>query len=82
MSREKQQAVVEKDRQMHRMEQEYEEEKARQEKQIMLLEKEKLEHDLQHKSQELANLMINFLRNNEMINDIIAEFVNVSYSLI
>ena len=48
VSREKQQAVVEKDRQMHRMEQEYEEEKARQEKQIMLLEKYKLYLDLQH----------------------------------
>lgn len=81
VSREKQQAVVEKDRQMHRMEQEYEEEKARQEKQIMLLEKEKLEHDLQHKSQELANLMINFLRKNEMLTDIKAEILKVSASL-
>ena len=81
MSREKQQALVEKDRQMHRMEQEYEEEKARQEKQIMLLEKEKLEHDLQHKSQELANLMINFLRKNEMLADIKSEILKVSSTL-
>lgn len=81
VSREKQQALVEKDRQMHRMEQEYEEEKARQEKQIMLLEKEKLEHDLQHKSQELANLMINFLRKNEMLADIKSEILKVSSTL-
>ena len=47
----------------------------------MLLEKEKLEHDLQHKSQELANLMINFLRKNEMLTDIKAEILKVSASL-
>ena len=52
MKRKKQQAVIEKDKELHDMEREYEEEKARQEKQIMQLEKEKLEYDLQHKSQE------------------------------
>ena len=40
MKRKKQQAVVEKDKELHDMEREYEEEKARQEKQIMQLEKE------------------------------------------
>ena len=55
------------------MEKEYEEEKARNEKQIMQLEKEKLEHDLQHKSQEMANLMINFVRKNEMLTEIKSE---------
>ena len=70
MKRKKQQAVVEKDKELHDMEREYEEEKARQEKQIMQLEKEKLEYDLQHKSQEMANLMINFVRKNEMLTEI------------
>lgn len=40
MKRKKQQAVIEKDKELHDMEREYEEEKARQEKQIMQLEKE------------------------------------------
>ena len=57
------------------MEREYEEEKARQEKQIMQLEKEKLEYDLQHKSQEMANLMINFVRKNEMLTEIKSEIL-------
>lgn len=60
------------------MEREYEEEKARQEKQIMQLEKEKLEYDLQHKSQEMANLMINFVRKNEMLTEIKSEILKVS----
>lgn len=44
------------------MEKEFEADKARREKQIVQQEKEKLEYDLQHKSQEMANLMINFVR--------------------
>ena len=60
---------------------EYEEEKARNEKQIMQLEKEKLEHDLQHKSQEMANLMINFVRKNEMLTEIKSEIIKVASSL-
>lgn len=63
------------------MEKEYEEEKARNEKQIMQLEKEKLEHDLQHKSQEMANLMINFVRKNEMLTEIKSEIAKVSAML-
>ncbi len=57
VKRKKEQAVVEKDKELHEMEKEFEAEKARREKQIVQLEKEKLEHDLQHKSQEMANLM-------------------------
>lgn len=78
VKRKKQQAVVEKDKELHDMEREYEEEKARQEKQIMQLEKEKLEYDLQHKSQEMANLMINFVRKNEMLTEIKSEILKVS----
>ena len=78
MKRKKQQAVIEKDKELHDMEREYEEEKARQEKQIMQLEKEKLEYDLQHKSQEMANLMINFVRKNEMLTEIKSEILKVS----
>lgn len=77
VNRKKQQAVVEKDKELHEMEKEYEEEKARQEKQIMQLEKEKLEYDLKHKSQEMANLMINFTRKNEMLTEIKSEIARV-----
>ena len=44
----------------------------------MQLEKEKLEYDLQHKSQEMANLMINFVRKNEMLTEIKSEILKVS----
>lgn len=81
VKRKKQQAVVEKDKELHEMEKEYEEEKTRQEKQIMQLEKEKLEYDLQHKSQEMANLMINFVRKNEMLTEIKSEIFKVSSML-
>lgn len=74
-------AVVEKDKELHEMEKEYEEEKARQERQIMQLEKEKLEYDLKHKSQEMANLMINFVRKNEMLTEIKSEIAKVSAML-
>ena len=47
--------------------------KAKLDNRIMQLEKEKLEYDLQHKSQEMANLMINFVRKNEMLTEIKSE---------
>lgn len=77
MKRKEKQAVIEKDKELHEMEQEYAEEKARREKQIIQLEKEKLEYDLQHKSQEMANLMINFVRKNEMLTEIKSEIAKV-----
>lgn len=81
VKRKKKQAIVEKEKELHQMEKEYEEEKARQENHIIQLEKEKLEYDLQYKSQEMANLMINFLRKNEMLTEIKSEIVKVSSML-
>lgn len=81
MRRKKEQAVVEKDKELHEMEKEFEAEKTRSEKQIMQLEKEKLEYDLKHKSQEMANLMINFVRKNEMLSEIKSEIFKVASSL-
>ena len=52
--------------------------KAKLDNRIMQLEKEKLEYDLQHKSQEMANLMINFVRKNEMLTEIKSEILKVS----
>lgn len=73
--------VREKDEEIAAKEVEFEKEKERQDRQIMQLEKEKLEYDLQHKSQEMANLMINFVRKNEMLTEIKAELNKISSSL-
>lgn len=81
VKRKEQQAVVEKDKELQEMEKEYEEEKARQERQIMQLEKEKLEYDLKHKSQEMANLMISFTRKSEMLTEIKSEIARVASML-
>jgi Y_Y_Y domain. len=81
VKRKKEQVVVEKDKEIHHLEKEYEKEKAIKERQIMELEKEKLEYDLQHKSQEMANLMINFVRKNEMLTEIKADLYKVVSSM-
>lgn len=81
MRRKKQQAVVEKDMELQEMEKEYEESSARKEHQIMELEKEKLQHDLQHKSQEMANLMINFVRKSEMLTEIKSDLLKAITAL-
>ena len=47
----------------------------------MQLEKERLEYDLKHKSQEMANLMINFVRKNEMLTEIKSEIIKVAAML-
>lgn len=81
VKRKEQQAIVEKDKELHEKEKEFEKENARKEKQIMQLEKDKLEHDLQYKSQEMANLMINFVRKNEMLTEIKSDIFKVVSAL-
>ncbi len=81
LKRKKQQAVVEKDKELHELEKEFEEESARKEQQIVQLEKEKLEYDLRHKSQEMANLMINFVRKSEALTEIKSDLSKVIYNL-
>ena len=81
VKRKKQQAVVEKDKELQELEKEYEEESARKERQIVELEKEKLEYELKHKSQEMANLMINFVRKNEMLTEIKSDLFKVVTAL-
>lgn len=73
--------MKEKDRQMKAMEKEYEEEKAEKEQQIVELEKEKIEYELKHKSQEMANLMINFVRKNEILTEIRGDLFQVMSTL-
>lgn len=77
MKRKKQQVVIEKDKELFRKEREFEEENARKERQIIQLEKERLEHDLHYKSQEMANLMINFVRKNEILTEIKSDLYKV-----
>lgn len=77
----KKQAIKEKDREMKVMEKKYAEDKAEKDRQIMELEKEKLEYDLKHKSQEMANLMINFVRKNEILTEIRSDLFKVIASL-
>ncbi len=79
--RKKRQIEVEKNKEVHKIERVFEAEKAKQEQHIMQLEKEKLEYDLKHKSQEMANLMINFLRKNEMLTEIKSEILKVASGL-
>lgn len=79
--RERLQMAEQKEREMKAMEREYEAERAERERQIMLLEKERLEHDLEHKGQELTNVMINFTRKNEMLAEIKADIQKVSLTL-
>jgi len=81
VKKKKQQAVFEKDKELLLKEQQFEKENARKEHQIMELEKEKLEYDLQHKSQEMANLMINFVRKNEILTEIKQELFKVMSAL-
>ena len=81
IKRKKRQVEVEKNKELHKIERVFEEEKARQEQHIIQLEKEKLEYDLKHKSQEMANLMINFLRKNEMLTEIKTDILKVASSL-
>ena len=81
VNRAKQQAEAAKGLELKRMEREYEQEKEQQAQQIMQLEKEKLEHDLQHKSQELLNLMLNLTRKNEVLAEIKTDILRVSASL-
>lgn len=79
--RKKLQIETEKQNELHKIEQFYEAEKEKQDQQIIQLEKEKLEYDLKHKSQEIANLMINFLRKNEMLTEIKSEIIKITASL-
>jgi len=81
VKRNKQQIIFEKDKELLLQEQAFEKENARKEHQIMELEKEKLEYELQHKSQEMTNLMINFVRKNEILTEIKQELFKVTSSL-
>ena len=77
IQRKKQQEVAKKEKEMWQKEQEFIKATARQENEIISLKNEKLEYELQHKSQEMANLMINFVRKNEILADIKEELFKI-----
>lgn len=81
IKREKLQSVLEKEKEMQIKEQAFEEENSRKEQQIIHLENEKLEYELQHKSQEMVNLMINFVRKNEMLTEIKEDLTKIASTL-
>lgn len=81
LNRKKRVALAESHRKIKEMEEDYEREMSRQEQYIVSLQKEKLEHELMHKNQETVNLMINFVRKNEMLNEIKSEIARVASSL-
>ncbi len=77
VKRKKREIIIKKDQELLLKEKEYQEENAKKERQIVELEKEKLEYELKHKSQEMANLMINFMRKNEILTDIKQELFKI-----
>lgn len=70
VERKKAVVVREKDEQMLERQTEFEQKTESQHRQIVELEKEKLQSELIHKSQELANLLMNFAHKNEVLIDI------------
>lgn len=60
-------AIARKEQEMILKEKEYDKERMRKEQEIIALQNEKLEQELTFKSQEMANLMINFSRKNEIL---------------
>lgn len=77
LMRRKKKELAEKEREIMLMEQEFMKEDLRKEQKIIELKNENLEQELKHKSQEMANLMINLSRKNEILMDIKNELYKV-----
>lgn len=75
--RRKKKELAEKEREIMLMEQEFMKEDLRKEQKIVELKNENLEQELKHKSQEMANLMINLSRKNEILIDIKNELYKI-----
>lgn len=75
--RRKKKELAEKEREIMLMEQEFMKEDLRKEQKIIELKNENLEQELKHKSQEMANLMINLSRKNEALMEIKNELYKV-----
>lgn len=75
--RRKKKELAEKEHEIMLMEQQFMKEDLRKEQEIVELKNENLEQELKHKSQEMANLMINLSRKNEILIDIKNELYKV-----
>ena len=73
--------LEQKDKEIKLKEEEFLEKQQRKEQEIVELKNEKLEQELRYKSQEMANLMINFTRKNEILMDIKKELGKVSTAM-
>lgn len=77
LTRRKKKELAEKEREIMLMEQEFMKEDLRKEQKIVELKNENLEQELNHKSQEMANLMINLSRKNEILMDVKNELYKI-----
>ncbi len=66
---------------MELREREYKRIEMEREKEIIRLKSEQLEADLLHKSQELSNVMLNFVRKNEILSEIKKDILKISTSI-
>jgi len=73
--------LAQKDEEIKLKEQEFHKEQVLSEQKIVALQNEKLEQELRYKSQEMANLMINFTRKNEILMDIKKELGRISSAM-
>lgn len=67
LARKNQAELAEKERELQQKEYEFQKENQRKEQEIIQLQTDKLEQELRHKGQEMANLMINLSRKNEIL---------------
>jgi DNA-binding CsgD family transcriptional regulator len=77
VERKKEIVAREKDHLLNQQQKEFEREAEQKEHQILELEQEKLRNELDHKSQEMANLLLNFSRKNEALTMIKEELMKI-----
>ncbi len=77
MLQQEERALADKNREILSLEKDLQQEKTRHEEELVKLEKERLENELKHKSQEMANVMIDVARKNEMLTSIKRDITKV-----
>ena len=77
----KRKLALQKDSEMRKKEQQFQEEASQREKEILKLRNEHMEFELKSKSQELANVMLHHLNKNEILTDIKHDLKKISMDL-
>src|SRR5574344_1794603 len=77
----KRKLALQKDSEMRKKEQQFQEEASQREKEILKLRNEHMEFELKSKSQELANVMLHHLNKNELLTDIKHDLKKISMDL-